>query len=137
MFLCAEKIIEAIALVESEVALLVVGINKQETAASLIERVNKPSLDETENVAAKMSALEIDTYSQTANHDSGITAVLLFTGDVLFYFLLTRTRNLLDAVVGKGKCSNNDRRVIVKCKTIILAKQFVALQESIVGEKLV
>ena len=77
LFLCAEKIIEAIALVESEVALLVVGINKQETTASLIERVNKPSLDETENVAAKMSALEIDTYSQTANHDSGDLGTVL------------------------------------------------------------
>jgi hypothetical protein len=109
LFLCAEKIIEAIALVESEVALLVVGINKQETAASLIERVNKPSLYETENVAAKMSALEIDTYSQTANHDSGIAAVLLFTGDVLFYLLLTRTRNLLDAVIGEGKCGTLPR----------------------------
>jgi hypothetical protein len=84
-----------------------------------------------------MSALKIDTYSQTANHDSGIAAVLLFTGDVLFYLLLTRTRNLLDAVVGEGKCGNNDRWVIVGRKTIILAKQLVALQECIVGEKLV
>ena len=111
--------------------------NKKETATSLVERVNKPSLDETEYVAAKMPALEIDAYSQTANHHSGIATVLLFTGNVLLYLLLTRTRNLLDAVIGEGKCGNNDRWVIVECKTIILTKQFVALQESIVGEKLV
>ena len=75
LLLGAEQIIEAVTLVESEIALLVVGIDEKETTAGLVEGINKPSLDETEHIAAEVLALEIGTDAQTTYHHSGVTAV--------------------------------------------------------------
>ena len=44
LLLGAEHVIEVVALVEGEIALLVVGIDEEETAAGLVERVNEPCL---------------------------------------------------------------------------------------------
>ncbi len=84
-----------------------------------------------------MLTLEVCTDAETANHHGGIAAILFFAWDVLFYLLLARARNLLDAVVGEGESSYDGRGVCIERKTIILAKQLVALQECIVGEELV
>ena len=137
LFLCAEQVVEAVALVESKIALFVVGVYEQEAAARLVEWVNKPCLDETEHVATQMLALEVGADAQTANHHSGITAIELLTGDVLLHLLLARTGNLLDAVVGKGEGCNDGSRLFVEREAIVLAEQLVALQECILEEELV
>ena len=61
LFFTTEKEVEAIPLVEREVLRLVVRIDQQEAATCLVERVNKPRLDETEHIAAEALALEITT----------------------------------------------------------------------------
>ena len=131
LLLGAEQIIEAVALVEGEIALFVVGIDEEETAAGLVERVNEPRLDETEHVASEVLTLKIGADAETANHHGRITAVEFIAGDVLLNLLLARAGNLLDAVVGKGEGGDDGGGVFIKGKTIVLAKQLVALQECI------
>lgn len=65
LLLGVEKIIEAVALVESKVALLVVGIDEKEAATRLVERIDEPRFDETEYVAAEMLALEVGADAKT------------------------------------------------------------------------
>ena len=71
LLLGAEKIVEAVALVEGEVALFVVGIDKQEAAAGLVERIDEPGLDEAEHVAAEVLALEVEADAEAANRFAG------------------------------------------------------------------
>ena len=137
LLLGAEKIVEAVALVEGEVALFVVGIDKQEAAAGLVERIDEPGLDEAEHVAAEVLALEVEADAEAANHHGGIAAVELLAGDVALDLLLARAGYLLDAVIGKGEGSDDGRGVGIERKTIVLAKQLVALQERVVEEELV
>ena len=137
LLLGAEQIIEAVALVEGEIALLVVGIDEEETAAGLVEWVNEPRLDEDEHVAAGVLTLEIGADAETPDHHGRITAVEFFARDVLLDLLLARARDFLDAVVGKCEGCNNSGRVFIERKAIILAKQFIALQECIVEEEFV
>ena len=137
LLLGAEQIIEAVALVEGKIALLVVGIDEKETAACLVKRVNEPCLDETEYIAAEVLALEIGADAQTTYHHSGVAAIEFFAGDVLLDFLLARAWDFLDAVVGKREGCYDGGRVFVERKTIVLAKQLVALQECIMEEELV
>ena len=137
LLLGAEQVIEVVALVEGEIALLVVGIDEEETAAGLVERVNEPCLDETEHVAAQVLALEIGADAEAPNHHGRITAVEFFARDVLLDLLLARAGNFLDAVVGKGEGCDDGRGVVVERKTIVLAEQLVALQEGIAAEELV
>ena len=84
-----------------------------------------------------MFALKIKANSETTDHDCRITAVYLFAGDVFLDFLLTGTRNFFDAVIGKSENRHQLSRVINKGKTIILAKQFVALQKGVLCEEIV
>lgn len=137
LFLGTEKEVEAVALVESKVALLVVRIDEEEATAGLVEWVNKPCFDETEHVAAEVLALEIDIDAKTANHYGWIAAILLFARDILLDLLLARAGNLLDAVVGKRECRHDGRWVGIEGKTVILAKQLVALQECVVSEEFI
>jgi len=137
LLLSAEKIVEAVALVEGKVALLVVGIDEQEATAGLVERVDEPGLDEAEHLAAEVAALEIEADSEAANHHGGVAAVELLAGDVALDLLLARAWYLLDAVVGKGEGGDDGGGVVIERKTIVLAKQLVALQERVVEEKLV
>ena len=137
LFLGTEKEVEAVALVEGKVALLVVGIDEEEATAGFVEWVNKPCLDETEHVAAEVLALEIDIDAKTANYYGWIAAILLFTRDVLLDLLLARAGNFLDAVIGKGECRHDGRGVGIEGETVILAKQLVALQECVVGEEFI
>ena len=137
MLLGAEQIIEAVTLIEGEITLLVVRIDEEETAAGFVEWVNEPCLDEAEHIAAEVLTLEIGIDAQAAYHHSGIAAVEFFAGNVLLYFLLARARNLLDAVVVKGESCHDGGRVFIERKTIVLAKQLVALQECVAAEELV
>ena len=88
LLLGAEHVIEVVALVEGEIALLVVGIDEEETAAGLVEWVNEPRLDEAEHVAAGVLTLEIGADAETPGHHGRITAVEFFVRDVLLYLLL-------------------------------------------------
>ena len=130
LLLGAEKIVEA-------VALFVVGIDKQEAAAGLVERIDEPGLDEAEHVAAEVLDLEVEADAEAANHHGGIAAVELLAGDVALDLLLARAGYLLDAVIGKGEGSDDGRGVGIERKTIVLAKKLVALQERVVEEELV
>ena len=122
MFLSTEKVIEAVAFVESKIALCIVGINKQKATTCLVERIDKPRLDETEHVAAEVLALEVGADAETTNHHGGIAAVEFLTGNVALDFLLTRARNLLDAVARKGESSYDGSRVFIERKTLVLAE---------------
>jgi len=137
LLFCAKKVVEAVVFVKGKVTLLIVGIDKQEAAACLVERVNKPSFDETKDIAAKVLTLEGCADAKTAYHHGRIAAVKLLTRDVALNIFLARAGNLLDAVIGKGKSGNNGSWVVVERKTIVLAKQFVTLQECITEEEFV
>jgi hypothetical protein len=84
-----------------------------------------------------MFALKIKAYAESANHDGRIAAVYLFARDVFLNLSFARSGNFLDAVIGKSENRHQLCRVINKGKTIILAKQFVALQKSVFCEEIV
>ena len=122
LLLGAEQVIEAVPFVESEIAFLVVGINKEKTATCLVERIDEPSLDEAEDIAAEMLALEVGADAETSNHHGGVAAVEFLAGNILLDFLFARAGNLLDAVVGERESSYNGSRVFIERETIVLAE---------------
>lgn len=122
LFLGTEQVVKAVAFVESEIAFLVVGIDKEKTTAGFVEWVNEPCLDETENVASEVLALEVGADAKTSNHHGGVAAIKLLAGDILLNFLFARAGNLLDAVIGERESSYNGSRVFIERETIVLAE---------------